>query len=146
VKIKKSIAFDIYELSEEVIHKMKKYVPDCEESVDQSKVIDAIFHWLDHYYLQMKLRWAQNIPSSVYVWREGLGIPLSERDETPVNVRVSNYLEAEMNEMLADILPNRTWHVVFIKRLSQTTFVLEIGEDYRILWYMDNVHKKSKVK
>lgn len=143
MKIKQSIMFDVYDIADEALAKLKKQSDVAVRDLNIDVVIDAIFQWLDEYYLPDRMRWASTPPLSVNVFCKSLGVAPHDLKKNSGYQRAVNHLEHYFNEILADILPGRTWRALFIRRHGNSGFLLEIGEDYRIHWYMENVHKKQ---
>lgn len=135
----KAFAFDILDIAEQVTEFLKKHPTIERKKIKLDRVLDAIFDWLDHYYLQNQMRWCPKPPSSIEQWGVSLGVDPKDLLKGSPHRNVVNNLEMYFNELLADLFPGRTWKMLFLRRLGDSGFVLEVGEDYRINFFMDNM-------
>lgn len=143
MKIANTLMFDIFELVEEILVKIKSKPDIAKRSLTREKVIDAIFYWLDHRYLPDRMRWAAKPSSALHVWCRALDIEVHDVKRNSGHDVITAHLEMFFNELLVDLVPHRTWKTMFIRRINETEFFLEIGEDYRIWYYMNHVHNKA---
>lgn len=140
------IIMDLYELADEILEMVKKCPSVEQKKLNTDFVCEAIFKWLDDYYLPAKMRWCTAPEDSLDVWCKHL-LADSSFDNVDTGYDESqDHLIDTFNEMFRSIMPGRTWLVLSIRRVGNSAFALEVGGDYRINYYMNNVHKKKLSK
>lgn len=137
------IIMDLYELADEILEMIKKCPSVEQKKLNTGFVCEAIFKWLDEYYLSAKMRWCATPADSLDVWCKQLSADLSKDNVDTGYDESQEHLIFTFDEMFKSVLPKRTWLVLSIRRVGHTAFALEVGGDYRINWYMNNVHKKK---
>jgi hypothetical protein len=144
--IKPYTIYDIDELATEVLNILL-----ASDSVDPtnltSKVVcDAIFIWIDQFYIRSKMIWSPAPPDSLDIWCGALGADMTnDHVDTGYN-EAEEHLGAELEEMFNGLIGLNTWSTISVARVNQQAFALQIGEDYRINWYMNNVHRSASKK
>jgi hypothetical protein len=144
--IKPYTIYDIDELATEVLNIL--LASDSVDPTDLTNkvVCDAIFLWIDQFYIRSKMIWSPVPPDSLDTWCKALGADMTnDHVDTGYN-EAEEHLGAELEEMFSGLIGLSTWAVLTVARVNEQAFALQIGEDYRISWYMTNVHRAGSKK
>lgn len=121
-------AIDIFDMASDV-----KAMLEPEIKVPLREVLAGIFDWLGCY-IHKKQHWTGKRPPSVEAWCESMDFKYVKGG---VHDKIDAYLTMTMNDLLIDIFPGRTWRIVETRKIGPSSLVIEIGQDYRILDWME---------
>jgi hypothetical protein len=102
----------------------------------EEQVVEGVFKWLDGY-IQKRMRWCTDPGDLWMMWCEGAGVDHRILPRYSTHNRIAEFLECEINDMLTDYLPGRTWRMLSMTRLDTFGFVIHVGRDYRIVDWME---------
>lgn len=98
-------------------------------------VIAAIFNVVDGW-LANRMIWADPV-DTLWVWCKSIGVDYGNLRPNNPHAKIVSYIELEVSELLLDVLPNRTWRILSVRRIGDSNdLIVEIGEDYRIADWM----------
>lgn len=144
MKNEQRITFDYYDIAEAVLAQLKTdaYVP--EECLTHQVVSNAIYQWIDEYYLRSIMRWCEPVHDGVERFVAALNIDTGEADlrDSIYDWACESIVES-LNEMLRGHIGNSTWLELDVLRVGATAFMLQIGEDHRVVWYMKNMYHQQ---
>jgi hypothetical protein len=142
-----AFTFDFYDLADTVLAQLTRDVPVPNKKLTHAVVANAIYTWLDGYYLRSVMRWCDTPHDGLDQFVKALGVVTTEQDlrDTPYDFACES-LSDGLDEMFRKIIGGRTWGELTVNRVSTTAFTLCVGQDYRITYYMKNVHNARKPK
>lgn len=126
-----------------MVNDVKKQVDILRLPTAPDRVIaDAVFALIDAW-VQNRMHWTHQI-DQLRVWCDKMNLDFAELTPGNKHEKVISYINNELNYAFSDILPNRTWRVLSLRRVTKTfNMVLEIGDDYRIVdWMRTNGHDR----
>jgi hypothetical protein len=140
----KHLTIDYYELADRALNVLMASPAVTRAHLTHRYVSDAIFKWIDGYYLQSIMRWCDAPYDGLDNLVSALGGDLTRDNDDTGYDEAHDVLVDGMNDLIGQYINGAhgcTWFQLSVLRNSNTSFILIIGEDYRIRYYMDNVVK-----
>lgn len=104
-------------------------------------VEEAVYAVIDGW-LANRMIWADPV-NTVRAWCQAIRVEYADLPRDNKHVRIVSYIEHFMGDLLLDILPNRTWRMLSIRKIrGREEIIIELGEDYRISDWMNRYGSK----